>query len=584
MKKIFTLLFLFLYVGLLYAQKTNFLKGDESQQPLKDFAVLPDRGYSFQEIITNKNFLPQDSLIGAKAYWVKLVIAPIQFATNYRIKIAPNYHTKLYQYDISTHKWLTSSSTLANSYPRQLGQHSFTTNKQVSDTLFLFVDVNVQNSKDNRYKLDLKVSTEQAYTALQSRQQIVWLIGLAVIALFFLHNLYFYLTFRDPTVAYYLFIQVGGTIYLTSYWYKFDLWFSDTVFNYILVNNLRTYDINNLLAHVGIVIIMYGFVGFVRSYLSTKVNLPFLDKLLKYLLGIYLTFTIIIATINIFWIEIEHFTVIYDNIYCVVIFLTIAYTCVWGYLKKLPSSGALLFATVFQLVLIVAIPIYHLVISTDGQNNYWSILIAALSQALMYAIALVNRTKLIQQELQKKEIAHQQLSFDLREVAYKNQLRELEIAQMNTAMEAEKTKSGLLQDKLELSQRELMSSTLQTVQKNELLVQLKQQLLDIKHADRYHSLKGMATIDGLLADNLKLDADWLNFKKHFESVHPDFFEKLKTHQPLLTQKETRLYAYLHMQLNHKEIAALMGIDQASVRRAKTRLLKKIGKETGEDSE
>ena len=40
-------------------------------------------------------------------------------------------------------------------------------------------------------------------------------------------------------------------------------------------------------------------------------------------------------------------------------------------------------------------------------------------------------------------------------------------------------------------------------------------------------------------------------------------------------KETRLYAYLHMKLSHKEIAALLSIDPASVRRAKTRLYTKM---------
>ena len=47
-------------------------------------------------------------------------------------------------------------------------------------------------------------------------------------------------------------------------------------------------------------------------------------------------------------------------------------------------------------------------------------------------------------------------------------------------------------------------------------------------------------------------------------------------------KGKRLYTYFHMELGHKEIAALLAIDQASVRRAKTRLYKKMGIAVGKD--
>ena len=58
-------------------------------------------------------------------------------------------------------------------------------------------------------------------------------------------------------------------------------------------------------------------------------------------------------------------------------------------------------------------------------------------------------------------------------------------------------------------------------------------------------------------------------------MHPRFFEELQESYPALTKHELRLYSYFHIQLSTKEIAALLNIDPASVRRAKTRLFKKI---------
>ncbi|HEY8896589.1 MAG TPA: LuxR C-terminal-related transcriptional regulator, partial [Niastella sp.] len=54
--------------------------------------------------------------------------------------------------------------------------------------------------------------------------------------------------------------------------------------------------------------------------------------------------------------------------------------------------------------------------------------------------------------------------------------------------------------------------------------------------------------------------------------------------PTLTKNEIRLCAYFHINLSTKEIASLLNIDPASVRRAKTRLYKKMGVNSANKSE
>jgi DNA-binding CsgD family transcriptional regulator len=78
-----------------------------------------------------------------------------------------------------------------------------------------------------------------------------------------------------------------------------------------------------------------------------------------------------------------------------------------------------------------------------------------------------------------------------------------------------------------------------------------------------------------LQTNLHLDEDWTKFKLHFEKVHPHFFEEMQAKYPTLTKNELRLLSYFHINLTTKEIATLLNIDPASVRRAKTRLFKKM---------
>jgi hypothetical protein len=249
-------------------------------------------------------------------------------------------------------------------------------------------------------------------------------------------------------------------------------------------------------------------------------------------------------------------------------------TGVAAHLRKLPFATTFLLANVLPFLFILGIPLFHLIVSAESEENLWIPELGIMTQALAFSIALVARTKSIQNELSAAEINNQQLEFDLKEAGYLVQLNQLEIAKMNTDIDSEKIKNELLQERLEMNQRELVSSTLYMVQKNELLNHLKTQIQLLSRPNP-GTAQGMRAMSSLIDTSTQLDSDWTKFKMHFEQVHPQFFEELKVKHPQLTMKETRLYAYFHMNLSHKEIAALLNIDPASVRRAKTRLFKKM---------
>jgi DNA-binding NarL/FixJ family response regulator len=111
-------------------------------------------------------------------------------------------------------------------------------------------------------------------------------------------------------------------------------------------------------------------------------------------------------------------------------------------------------------------------------------------------------------------------------------------------------------------------------QKNALLAELMGQIQEL-NKQRPDQQKELAGIQSVLNSHTYLDEDWGRFNVHFEQVHPRFFEKMQARYPALTSNEQRLYCNFHIHLATKEIAALLNIDPASVRRAKTRLFKKI---------
>ncbi|MFY0591040.1 response regulator [Roseivirga sp.] len=138
---------------------------------------------------------------------------------------------------------------------------------------------------------------------------------------------------------------------------------------------------------------------------------------------------------------------------------------------------------------------------------------------------------------------------------------------------------SLLKDNLDFKTRELSSATLIEFQKNELLTNLLEEVKRLDNLTNNLYAPEIRKITRQISSYINLDKSWSNFKRHFDEVHPEFFEKVKNGKEL-TNNETRICAYLKIGLGNKEIAALTNVESGSVRRALHRLKKKL--ELGQD--
>jgi DNA-binding CsgD family transcriptional regulator len=333
-----------------------------------------------------------------------------------------------------------------------------------------------------------------------------------------------------------------------------------------------------------VLVAIYGIVQYSRAYLNTRQWFPRLDAILRWGMQAYLLLSCILMIINSGFFYIEQYAWILDNTLPFLIYATILYTSVAGYRRQLPAARPFLIANVVGVGSLLSIPLYHLLTDLNGMSDPFvrTLLtdLVSIAQTFGFSVALVARTRLMQKELLAKEREARQLEADLHELGLKHQLIVLKNQEINTGMHQEKTRNEQLQEKLEANQRELASSTLYIVQKNELLTKLKTQIKDLNKLYPENKHQGLQDIESTLQRSLYLDADWPKFKLHFEQVHPHFFENLQANHPNLTKNEVRLYAYFHIKLSTKEIAALLNIDPASVRQAKSRLYKKMGVNNG----
>jgi tetratricopeptide (TPR) repeat protein len=142
-------------------------------------------------------------------------------------------------------------------------------------------------------------------------------------------------------------------------------------------------------------------------------------------------------------------------------------------------------------------------------------------------------------------------------------------------LKAKQLQQEQLRQELDFKNRELTTYTLNLIQKNEVLEELKAAL---EQLDKSNGQNTMNVILQKLKYSSHLDKEWDGFKRYFEQVHTGFFDSLLRQFPELSAAELKLCALLKLNLETKEMASLLGISPESVKVARSRLRKKLSLE------
>ena len=141
----------------------------------------------------------------------------------------------------------------------------------------------------------------------------------------------------------------------------------------------------------------------------------------------------------------------------------------------------------------------------------------------------------------------------------------------------------LVGEALESKNKQLTTYALQLAQKNGALHEMRDKVVQTRK--QMKSQSGAQQLQQLLVELDRVnnsDADWNEFKLHFEAVHTDFFKELKVRVPELTSNDLRMCALLRLNLSTKEMANILHLSPKSVEVARYRLRKKLGLQHGEE--
>ncbi len=161
------------------------------------------------------------------------------------------------------------------------------------------------------------------------------------------------------------------------------------------------------------------------------------------------------------------------------------------------------------------------------------------------------------------------------------QARKLEaIRQRQLQRQKIEARNEQLEADIRRKSRELANTTLTLAKKNEMLLDLKEELS--RTAGATSAPKNSQKLLHLIDRNLNSEEDWAIFESHFNEVHEAFLKRLRKEHPDLTSGDLRLAAYLRMDLSSKEIAPLLHISIRGVENKRYRLRKKLDLESNDN--
>ncbi len=141
-------------------------------------------------------------------------------------------------------------------------------------------------------------------------------------------------------------------------------------------------------------------------------------------------------------------------------------------------------------------------------------------------------------------------------------------------------KNQRLQYDLRHKSQELASSTMNLIRKNEILLEISQNLNKVAgdindKPDTKSVLRQISKMQDDIKKNIEHDNNWKRFAENFDLVYENYLKRLSEKFPNLTISDKKLCAYLKMDLSSKDIAPLLNMSFRSVEMSRYRLRKKL---------
>ena len=418
MKKTFILILSFIfYTQSGFAQVDHTLKSDE-YTVLDNLNVLIDRNYSFSQILNDStlNFkkLKQISAKGVNFYWVKYTIQNNSaYDKRFAIYGFPLFDVSLYSFNEDHKNWQETKggSRFANNRTQfKYVSCTFGTNK--ATTFYLKVSVKDINHSATLITPSIGIEKESSIVSNRNTALYWWLATIAIVLAFLIYNLYWYLMIKEKVYLYYIITLLGGMVYITTANYFLSYFTNLKSINAVINSNgtISYIPVELIVMNFSIILILFGFVAFTRSYLRSKIFLPKWDKILTIAFQIFaLTQFSITAFEYANILKPNDIYVNLMNVLTLIVIVTILAIGFKSYKKQKKESTYFLLALFLPLGLMISL-LFSLLLEQEDSGLRFLPFIATLSITITFAIALLARVNLIKAALNAETLERQSIA------------------------------------------------------------------------------------------------------------------------------------------------------------------------------
>lgn len=151
--------------------------------------------------------------------------------------------------------------------------------------------------------------------------------------------------------------------------------------------------------------------------------------------------------------------------------------------------------------------------------------------------------------------------------------RNLLIAQKEE--EITRFKLAAAQEKLAENNVKLEEFTKNLLEKNWLVSEMEEQIGRLKDLSKEEEADKARKLEELLNLKILTEEDWQQYKSLFTGVYPEFMPGIDQRFPFLTEGEKRFLMLLKLGVSSREMAAILGVSQGSIRVSRYRIRKKM---------
>ena len=194
--------------------------------------------------------------------------------------------------------------------------------------------------------------------------------------------------------------------------------------------------------------------------------------------------------------------------------------------------------------------------------------IAYVIYILLFIFSFILTIYIIQRRMKYLKIQEE----ELQRQKYIEREKELQQEALIAEKEIIRLKNEQLQAEMKTKDKELANSTMQTIQKNKFLINLKTEINQLATENKDDNVKNhIKKIIHKIDNDIENEHNWQVFETYFSNVHEEFLQRLKQQYPQLSPAELRLCACLRMNISSKEIASLLNISLRGVESSRYRL-------------